>query len=370
MAKVSRWPLVIFLILVGLLVLLLATAIWASLRPIAQWFYIIALMLAFLALVGQSINGRALGILIDTRYKISLSRLQIALWTVLVLSAYMTMAIPRILGSLDKLEDAARDQCLANFPKAEDGTSLVEQCSASPLNITFPPELILAMGISATSFAGSTLISSSKQSKQVSIEARTSEVDGAKKRLEEADNAFKTANAALAAAVKTVTDLETLLSPANPEPLADDEKLQAQNKLASANKERTQATALFSQREKEKNAAEENLKKVQDTQAQANGLLHKNTDLSQASLADLFRGEEIGNFMLIDMGKVQMFFFTLVVIFTYAVAVAALLQNPSVLHAPLGVSFPPFSSTLNSLLGISHGAYLSVKTVDHTKTTN
>ena len=369
MAKVSRWPLVIFWGLLIILVVLLTTAIWANLKPVAQWLYILALMLAFLALVGQSINGRALGVLIDSRYKMSLARLQIALWTVLVLSAYMTIAMPRVLSGLDKLEDTVRDQCIANLPKSEETPSSEEQCVASPLNITFPPELVLAMGISATSFAGSTLIQSSKQSKQVSIEARTAEIQAAQKRLDDAVNTFDAANTALAAKTKIVQDTEALLAPASAAGLSDDDKLQAQNNLKTAEADLKKATDQFGQCEKDKKAAEENLKRVQDTQAQANGLLHKNTDISQANFSDLFRGEEIGNFMLIDMGKVQMFFFTLVVVFTYGVAVAALLQNTIVLHAPLGVDFPPFSSTLNSLLGISHGAYLSVKSVDHTKTT-
>jgi hypothetical protein len=32
---------------------------------------------------------------------------------------------------------------------------------------------------------------------------------------------------------------------------------------------------------------------------------------------------------------------------------------------PTELAFPEFSETLNALLGISHGTYLSVKAVDH-----
>ena len=45
-----------------------------------------------------------------------------------------------------------------------------------------------------------------------------------------------------------------------------------------------------------------------------------------------------------------------------------LLADLTILRHPLGVEFPPFSNSLNTLLGISHSGYLAVKTVDQTKT--
>jgi hypothetical protein len=100
---------------------------------------------------------------------------------------------------------------------------------------------------------------------------------------------------------------------------------------------------------------------------QSQGLLYRNPSAAQASWIDLFRGNEIGNYQLTDMAKVQMFFFTIVVVVAYVAAIVALFGNTSALQHPLGVDLPPFSATLNTLLAISHGGYLSAKTIDHTK---
>jgi hypothetical protein len=97
------------------------------------------------------------------------------------------------------------------------------------------------------------------------------------------------------------------------------------------------------------------------------GLLKVNETPQQATLSDLFQGDEIGNYQLIDLAKVQMFFFTAAILVAYGVALAGLLQNPGSLFNPLGVDLPQFSSSLNALLGISHAGYLTVKSVDQTK---
>lgn len=126
------------------------------------------------------------------------------------------------------------------------------------------------------------------------------------------------------------------------------------------------ANTILTRAEKQYDDALQEYKK---SMTEAEGLLHKNADPSQAQWVDLFRGEEIGNYRLIDMSKVQMFFFTVMIILAYGASVIALLYSgSSVLRNPLGVEYPSFSNSLNALLGFSHGAYLSVKTVDHTKT--
>ena len=107
--------------------------------------------------------------------------------------------------------------------------------------------------------------------------------------------------------------------------------------------------------------AEAELKAITEAQ----GLLHKNADPGEASWVDLVRGEEIGNYKLVDMSKVQMLFFTVVVLVAYAVAIANLLGDAGILVQRPSLSFPDFNDTLNALLGISHGTYLSVKAVPH-----
>src|SRR6266542_2930657 len=137
---------------------------------VVRWLIAGVIMLLVLVLAGRNINGRVMGALIDERYRVSLSRLQIVAWTILVLSAFLTIAVPRALGSMRVLDEQAHAQCVATQQQSSAGAQ--ETCVASALNITFPTELLLALGISAASFAGSALIKSSKQSREVTIEAR------------------------------------------------------------------------------------------------------------------------------------------------------------------------------------------------------
>lgn len=97
------------------------------------WAVTAASMIAFIALVGDSINQRPAGVLIDSRNRISLSKLQAASWTVLVLSGLVTLF-------------AAKMQAVAGVktPIAIDGN------------------LLAAMGISAASLAATPAILSLK----------------------------------------------------------------------------------------------------------------------------------------------------------------------------------------------------------------
>ena len=78
-----------------------------------------------------------MGILINERKLMSLSRFQMALWTLMILSAYFTMAVGRI---------------KAGVP--------------NPLAIEIDPQLWAVLGISTASLIGSPLISSVKKGKE------------------------------------------------------------------------------------------------------------------------------------------------------------------------------------------------------------
>lgn len=91
-------------------------------RTVLAWIAIAALMTAFAAIAGHGVTGLWRGVLVDDRHRVSLSRLQMLLWTVLVLSAYLAAALANI----------GRD-------------------SAAPLEVSIPSELWLAMGISTAS---------------------------------------------------------------------------------------------------------------------------------------------------------------------------------------------------------------------------
>src|SRR5262245_16717810 len=65
-------------------------------NELLTWLIIVALFLAFLFVVGQGITGRLQGLLIDERNKMSLSRLQLVLWTLVILSGLLTIALSNI----------------------------------------------------------------------------------------------------------------------------------------------------------------------------------------------------------------------------------------------------------------------------------
>jgi hypothetical protein len=88
--------------------------------------------------------------------------------------------------------------------------------------------------------------------------------------------------------------------------------------------------------------------------------------MSDASFSDMFEGNEIGNTAHVDLGKVQMFFFTVTVAVAYAVAVAKSIHDGQLYGAEY--VFPTLSSGMVALLGISNAGYLANKGVDHTKT--
>src|SRR5262245_20912403 len=90
------------------------------------WALILALLIAFLLVAGDGITGRWAGVLIDERNKMSLSRFQLVLWTALLLSAFLAIAIARVR----------------------------EGMVADPLSIALPQELWMLMGISTASLVG------------------------------------------------------------------------------------------------------------------------------------------------------------------------------------------------------------------------
>jgi hypothetical protein len=76
-----------------------------------------------------------------------------------------------------------------------------------------------------------------------------------------------------------------------------------------------------------------------------------------SSIIDIFRGEEQSNFDKVDVGKVQMFLFTLIVVIVYITALIKLLQIPKF------DSLPVVDPSMIALLGISHVGYLTNKAI-------
>jgi len=95
-------------------------------------------------------------------------------------------------------------------------------------------------------------------------------------------------------------------------------------------------------------------------QATNSGILFKNSDPAQAALTDMFEGDELADQHLVDITKVQMFFFTLVAgaLFLSDMYGKQLSSSP--------IQLPDLPQQLVNLMGISHAAYLGGKAVTKT----
>jgi hypothetical protein len=249
---------------------LIGLASW-FLDPIEAWFAVMILLVLSVLIAGWLITGLLTGLLIDEWNKMSLSRLQAVLWTILILGAFLVAA-----------------------------TANVHDERKEPLSITIPEELWIVMGISATSLVASPLVKSTKQIRPANPD--------------EATRTFR----------RTGT-------------------LQATETVAPG----TDGIVL----------------EDQSGNVIAKGQIAVNPFPSQASLDDLFKGEETSNAANLDLGKVQMFYFTLIFILAYGVSLGKLLDS----GGPF-LDFPALDDGMVALLGISHAAYLTNKAVPRAQT--
>jgi hypothetical protein len=101
---------------------------------------------------------------------------------------------------------------------------------------------------------------------------------------------------------------------------------------------------------------------VSDGSLEVIGVLVANTQPRDWSWSNLFLGAELGNERSVDVGKVQMFFFSAMVFTAYS---ALLIQTFLVGSIPLD-SLPGFSASVLTVLAISHAGYLINLAVPHT----
>jgi len=127
----------------GMLAILAALVALGFLIPIRRilllWLLILALLIFFTNIAAHGITGRFwLGWLVNEQYRMSLSRLQMFLWTLVVLSGFLSAA-------------------LLNLRRGEFDTAVA---------IGLPEELWIAIGVSTTSLVASPLILQGKKAKQ------------------------------------------------------------------------------------------------------------------------------------------------------------------------------------------------------------
>jgi hypothetical protein len=229
-----------------------------------NWIVVLILIVLFFLLTGKALTGRGLGILINDRNLMSLSRLQLVIWTIIIVSGFFVIALVRI-------KSADVDQ---------------------PLAIGVPWQIWTLLGISATSFVGTPLLYGNKMAEQPK----------------------------------------------------DAPKIESQ--VASEFANETPADVAENRR----------------------GILYANSGVRDARFTDMFQGDELVNTHLVDVAKLQMFFFTIAVAIAYAVQLFQLIAYGDLGQS--GTHLPDLQDGLLALMGVSHAGYLGSKSIDKTPTQN
>ncbi len=249
----------------GILLALIATSIagWFIPSRLVSWLVILLLLIVFIAIAANGVTSNWRGALIDNRNRISLSRFQMLLWTILILSAYLAATL-------------ANMKAIPNLAVA-----------SNLFSITIPSSLWILMGIATTSLVAAPLVLSTKTSQAPNQDQK--------------DNTLKL--------------------------------------LANQHMDTSDANMLDS------------------------GQIIAYATSDNARWADLFTGEEVGNAAQFDLSKIQMFYFTFILVLIYGIALAIIFAGT----APTIKAFPDIDPGILTLLGISHAGYLTSKAVPHSQ---
>jgi hypothetical protein len=244
-----------------------------------SWLLTLGGLITFTMVVSDGITGRFwLGWLVNEQYRMSLSRLQMFVWTVVILSCFITAVKINIKAG----------------------------CGLDALSVAIQEQLWIAMGISTASLVGSPLILSGKKRK-----SRYANLSDTTKEEEIDERIAKRMRAVLAE--------------------------QPQN--AAGKTERSKDTKDF-------------------IDSHVEGVVCRNEKPQDACLSNLFTGEEIANFDVVDITRLQAFFFTVILVLTYAINAVGYLALAKQVS-----ELPALGASGLSLLAISTGIYLTGKAV-------
>lgn len=340
-----------------------------------RWYWMIGIMAIFVMALGATTNGRLDGALIDWRNKMSLARLQVILWTIIGMSAFLTIGLARIaMGdnlaydketAYDQAKEMGEVACLEGVAEDDVTEEVLAKCPPpDALQIVFPEELLLAMGISVASFAGSALV---KRNQSNTSLVSADEEKNIQDEIRMAQQAKDVAGNEVEKITKAIEEMKAKLEEAKEKDQKEDiesAELFITEKEAELKEQQQIAESAGSKFDKKVKELED-AKKARE---EARGLLHVNEKLDEAKWSDIFTKELTRESKLIDLSKLQMFFFTITVIFAYAAALNNLMQDAKMIENPFGVALPLFSASLVVLLGISHGGYLAIKNTNTTAT--
>jgi hypothetical protein len=138
---------VIFFLVLGLN----SALVWYPGMRLAAWGATLILIVGFLAVLGFALTGRCAGIIIDNRAKVSLSKFQMTLWSVVVISSLITIVALNLHYYSVGLNGEQAATLHLRSPEDYD-----------PVDIKIPAELLVALGISGFSLVATPLILSTK----------------------------------------------------------------------------------------------------------------------------------------------------------------------------------------------------------------
>ena len=328
--------------------------------------------------------GRIDGVLIDPRHKISLSRLQLILWTVIVLSAWATLALHRtipvlqgrlaatgaplvesIAGVLAGGQEAGEEQAVRAAAIVEqltgvapDAAGQTEAAAYDALDIEIPQEVLLALGISLASLAGSGVI---KANQATNEDGRAQEIVAARQERAAREVAaigseLEVLQVQQTGVLETMSDIGLETMDADPQAM--------QRELDAAQVRYDRLAAEMEAAKLAATRANERIARLEETRAEAVGDLHTRASSAEARWSDMLRGDTIANFEFIDLGKLQMFIFTIILVFAYASLIWSIMSMPmasQVLQLVPSLSLPGFSDSLVVTMALSHGGYLATK---------
>jgi hypothetical protein len=90
--------------------------------------------------------------------------------------------------------------------------------------------------------------------------------------------------------------------------------------------------------------------------------------MADARFTDMFEGDELANVQFVDVAKLQLFFFTVVVAVAYSMQLYAMIAYGDLSVG--NVKMPELQEGLLALMGVSHAGFLGSKGVDRTPSTN
>jgi hypothetical protein len=280
-----------------------ATDTAVSWLRIVSWLLLIAVISALVFYLGQTVLSagtseidtlqKLLGILVDGRNRVSLARLQVAIWTILILATFAEAALANIISRAD-----------------------------NPIGIvTIPINLGLILGISVIALPTSNAV------------------------------AYPNVRADDPTVQKSIDVLNkkgtkvTLLPETKPVTTSNGKQTEAQNGEDKDYKGKVQAVEITRPNGR--------------TEAVVlNGTIVARHNAKDAKLTDVLTGDEISNYGYIDLSKVQLFLFNVVLIIVYAVGAAYYLTGGLPFQ-----SLPNVPDLMAQFLAVSNAGYLAYKII-------